>query len=132
MGIWVLVSPPMERFRTWRVGLSWVLGASLIVLPWLARNVMVFGQIQPYTLPPSTVSGWWNLRIFISAQIAEVLGSPYLGTLVGWSVPGLLTLLLMIVVNVRLSSQYWSILLSEERRALLFSLIYALLEQPSS
>lgn len=88
---------------------------------------MVFGKMQPYEMPPSTVSGWWNLRTFISAQISELLGSSYLGTLAGWSVPGLATLLLLTILIVRLSIKCWPTLQTGQQRAFVFSFIYALL-----
>ena len=40
MGVWFFASPPTERATACRLSLSWALGASTIVLPWLARNVM--------------------------------------------------------------------------------------------
>ena len=108
MGVWFFASPQTERAIAWRIGLSWALGASIIVLPWLARNVMVFGTIQPYEMPSSTVGAWSNLRIFIEAQISDVLGSQELGRLVGWSIPGLVTLLVVAVITVHLTSKQWS------------------------
>ena len=127
MGVLFFVSPTFEKSRTWKISLSWVVGASIVVLPWLARNLMVFGKIQPYEMSPSTVSAWSNLRTFIGAQISEVLGSSYLGTLVGWSIPGLVMLLILTLAIVRLSFKHWSKLQNGEQRAFVFSLLYALL-----
>ena len=127
MAVWFLASPQTERATTWRVGLSWALGTSIIVVPWLARNVWVFGTIQPYEMPPSTVGAGSNLRIFIEAQIFDVLGSRELGRLAGWSIPGLVTLLVVAIVFVHLSSKQWSTFQSAERRAFVLSLTYAVL-----
>jgi hypothetical protein len=127
MGAWLLISPLSDKAKTWKLSLSWVLGASILVLPLLARNVMVFGQLQPYKLPPSTVSGWLNLRAFVSAQVADVVGSYHAGMLVGWSVWGLAALLLMAIGFGYLTAKRWSTLENGERRAFIFSLTYALL-----
>ena len=127
MGVWFFASPPTERATAWRLSLSWALGASIIVLPWLARNVMVFGTIQPYEMSPSTVGAWTNLRIFIEAQISDMLGSHELGRLVAWSVPGLVTLLVVAIVTVHLSCKQWATFQSRERQAFVLSLIYAVL-----
>lgn len=127
MVIWLAGSPPGDRARQLRISLSWALGAAIIVLPWLARNVMVFGHAQPYSMPPSTLSAWWNVRSFIGAEAYDVLGSPYWGTVVGWTIAGLVALVLATIALAYLSSRRWSTLQPGEQRALVFSLIYALL-----
>jgi hypothetical protein len=37
--------------------LGWALGSSIVVLPWCARNLILFGSIHPYDATPSPLSG---------------------------------------------------------------------------
>lgn len=126
--ILLMFSPPEDKVRTSRVGLLWMIGATVVVLPWLIRNVVVFGMIQPYEMPPSTINAWWNLRTFIGAQFSEVVGSTHhIGNLVGWSVPGLAALLILTVAVARLIFMSWPLLQNCEKRTLIASLIYSLI-----
>lgn len=127
IGITLIASSPVEKAGTWKVSILWILGASLVVLPWLIRNAIVFGRIQPYEVPAGTISARTNLQSFIIWQVAEVFGSSYIGIKAGSSISGVTTLLLLGVSFSWLSTRNWEELQPGERRALIFSLVYVFL-----
>lgn len=46
---------------------------TVVVVPWMLRNWLVFGKIQPYSMPPSTVGVIENSHAFLEAQLAIVI-----------------------------------------------------------
>lgn len=78
-----------HRWAWWGT-LAWAAGAAAVLVPWWWRNWHLFGRIQPYSMPPSTVGFEANARRFIAEQAGDVLAVREWGSWVGWSVPGLL------------------------------------------
>ena len=70
----------------------WSIGTSIFVLPLLLYNLKTFGKLQPYSMPPSTVSLLSNIRGYIHATFFEMFGSHELAILIGWDFLGLLSL----------------------------------------
>ena len=126
MFVWLVTSKIVERQRIWRFIFPWTVGASIVVFPWMIRNLIVFGKLQPYEMPSSTIGAWENFRSFIAAITSEISGSSYLGTLAGWSIPGLIVLLILLVIIIGFILKRWSSLAVIQRRALVFSCIYVL------
>lgn len=50
----------------------WAAGASLIVIPLLARNLTVFGSLQPYAMPPSQVGVGKNIRDYAASTLSDI------------------------------------------------------------
>lgn len=75
------------RRRFFWTGMSWACGAALVLVPSFLRNMLVFGRIQPYRMPPSTTGLKTNIHQFIVAQVAELSGSSHLPEILGWRTP---------------------------------------------
>jgi len=63
----------------------WIASA-IVYGPWLVRNLVVFGELQPYDMAPSTVSWADNLRTLIQEFGAEWMGNRA-GRYIAWSLP---------------------------------------------
>ena len=74
-GIYVLMV--LLRLVSFRVALArltwWAVGASLVVIPMLARNLMVFGTLQPYSMPPSEVGVGKNIRDYAASTLSDIV-----------------------------------------------------------
>lgn len=83
-----LASQAAQRRETFRDVLAFLLGASLILVPVLLRNHLLFGAFNPYQMAPSTLSVLHNVRTFMQEAAYDVSGWRTLGILVGWSAAG--------------------------------------------
>jgi len=63
--------------------IAWGTGAATVVIPLFIRNIITFGTLQPYNMPPSTVSLLRNIKIYIFSTVYDLLGAR-LEMLVGW------------------------------------------------
>ena len=65
------------RLVNFRAALSrltwWAAGSSLIVIPLLLRNQLVFGDLQPYAMPPSQVGVGKNIRDYAASTLSDIL-----------------------------------------------------------
>lgn len=52
----------------------WVLGALLGAAPLIAKNLIVFGSLQPYSWPPSQLGFLFNLRQYLGLQLRDFGG----------------------------------------------------------
>ncbi len=66
---WSIVFEAEDRRKKIDIVCIWLSGFSAIVVPWMIRNVIVFGKIQPYSMPPSSVGFLENSHAFIEAQL---------------------------------------------------------------
>jgi hypothetical protein len=63
----------------------WAIGVAIATGPLVLRNLSVFGQVQPYSLPPSTIGLVHNLRWLVFGMISDVSGRRDLGLWVAWN-----------------------------------------------
>lgn len=77
-----------QRRETIQNALAFLLGTSLILLPVLFRNQILFGALNPYQMEPSTLSAIHNLRTFIQETSYDLSGSRSFGIVLGWSTIG--------------------------------------------
>ncbi len=63
----------------------WAIGVAIAIGPIVLRNVSVFGQLQPYSMPPSTIGLVHNLRWLAFGMVADILGRRDLGLWVAWN-----------------------------------------------
>lgn len=83
-----LASQAAPRRETLRDAQAFLLGASLILVPVLLRNYLLFGAFNPYQMAPSTLSVLHNVRTFMQEATYDVSSWRTLGILVGWSTAG--------------------------------------------
>lgn len=77
-----------QRRATLRDASAFLLGASLILVPVLLRNLALFGTLNPYHMAPSTLSVLHNVRTFIQETAYDLSGWRALGIFFGWSATG--------------------------------------------
>jgi hypothetical protein len=53
----------------------WVAGVAVFALPLLLRNLLVFGRLNPYSMPPSDQSFFQNAYRALQATLSDVLAS---------------------------------------------------------
>ncbi len=122
---WFILASSDEKTRTLKVGVAWAAGVLLFALPWLVRNLLVFGEIQPYEMPPSTIGPWHNIQAFTDALITGVSGSRTLGDLAARTIPGLGALVLMAGLFIYQSLKHWPEFQQQEKKAFIAALSYA-------
>jgi hypothetical protein len=82
------------RRRVARDLVAWVVGVAIAAGPLVVRNLEVFGKVQPYSLPPSTIGMVENLRWLVFAVSAEISGNHDLGLWIAWNWPPLVITIL--------------------------------------
>ena len=70
---WSIVFDAENRRKKIVNACVWLLSFSAVVVPWMIRNLIVFGKIQPYSMPPSSVGFIENCLAFIEAQLNVLL-----------------------------------------------------------
>lgn len=107
----------------------WGGGALLILVPLLVRNILMFGRLQPYQMPPSSLGLLINIHYFFVAVLGDIL-SPRLPNTILWNNAVLaaivLGLLILIAVNRKALMRLW-IGWSKERKEMLILLACNLL-----
>ena len=93
----------------------------------MIRNLMVFGKIQPYSMPPSSVGVIENSRAFIEAQLNILLLLPDLDALLAGSAPGLMALVAGLGVLVWQLLSTWKLWQKTEQQAVIIAGLYCLL-----
>ncbi|WP_310447391.1 glycosyltransferase family 39 protein [Thiobacillus sp.] len=83
-----LLTEAAQRRATLLDALAFLLGAALILVPVLLRNVLLFGVFNPYQMEPSTLSVLHNVRTFVQEVAYDVSGWRALGVFVAWSAAG--------------------------------------------
>ncbi|MDD1615140.1 MAG: hypothetical protein CG439_215 [Methylococcaceae bacterium NSP1-2] len=70
---WSLISEPKNRkAKIVHIGF-WALGNAVFIVPMFIYNVLIFGKIQPYSMPPSTVGLSQNIHDYIFSQLNTLL-----------------------------------------------------------
>ncbi len=68
----------------------WTVSAAVPVAALLAYNLKTFGQLQPYSLPPSTVGLVANIRWLMAAVISDASSTSAAGPWIAWTWPALM------------------------------------------
>lgn len=74
----VLKMVSMKRF--FRMGLLYVLGFAVMDIPYLIRNYIVFGRLNPFTLPPAQVTLKQNWADYSHTLANMILTDPFFDT----------------------------------------------------
>ena len=124
---WSLVFDAENRRKKIALAGAWLLSFAAVVVPWMIRNLMVFGKIQPYSMPPSSVGVIENSRAFIEAQLNILLLLPDLDALLAGSAPGLMALVAGLGVLVWQLLSTWKLWQKTEQQAVIIAGLYCLL-----
>ncbi|WP_239187350.1 ArnT family glycosyltransferase [Candidatus Nitrotoga sp. HW29] len=118
--VYLWVSNPEQRNTTIKQAIAFAIGASVIILPLLLRNLAIFGALNPYEMEPSTVSVAHNVRIYIQEFIYDLSALRNLGLFVGWSIQGLMLLLALVIGGSWMLMVVWKGQLAEEKKRTIF------------
>jgi hypothetical protein len=117
--LYLWFSNPVQRSETTRRFLAFLAGVSLVIVPLFLRNIMIFGSLNPYIMEPSTVGVIQNIRMYIVEFIYDISALWSLGHYIGWSIPGLIFLLVSVIGASRILMVVW-IQLTENRKNTIF------------
>ncbi|MGH8556341.1 MAG: hypothetical protein ACRESZ_02540 [Methylococcales bacterium] len=96
--LWCFIIEPGNRKETIKNGFVWLATNALIIVPWLIRNILVFGKLQPYWMHPSSVSLGENIHDYLRSQLDTLLAFRYLDTLLTADPWGFILLLMLVAV----------------------------------
>jgi hypothetical protein len=96
--LWNFIVEPENRKEKINNWLVWLGANALIIVPWLIRNFLVFGKLQPYWMPPSTVGLGENIHDYLQAQLDTLLAFSDLDALLAGSLWGGVLLLMLVAV----------------------------------
>lgn len=123
--LWRLAVDPRERKHTFRHGLVWLGASAVVLIPYFVRNVRVFGKLQPYWMPPSTVSLGQNIRDYLKVQLDTLLVADGIDEALArtpWGNLLLMALAAAIARQVIVGWRRWQVI---EQKAFFLSLAYA-------
>lgn len=124
---WTLLFEANQRRHRLYCASVWLASFALLVLPWMFRNWLVFGKIQPYSMPPSTIGVVENIHAFIEAQLTVLMPLVAVDGFLARNLFGLLILLSVIALLVVRVLKTWSLWPKLDQYALLISTAYCLL-----
>ena len=116
-----------ERRVIYRRVAGQLFGVAVIVLPLLIRNLLLFGSLNPYQMPPSTIGAIENLRTYIEALIKDVTACSACALYTAWSIPGLLMFAIILSCACWLIFRAWRNLGDSVKRLLIISGIYVVM-----
>jgi hypothetical protein len=93
---WMWLIEPENRTAIVKNTLVWIFGNSLVIVPWLIRNFLVFGSFQPYSMSPSTVGLNENIHDYIQSQLDTLLSLSELDKWIASNISGLLLLVIIL------------------------------------
>jgi len=105
----------------------WLTGFTTITLPWMIRNIIVFGKAQPYAMPPSTVGFIENSHAFIKALFSILLSSEDFGTIFSQSALSIIVLIAAVALLANQILKTWQHWQKIEQQAFLICGLYSLL-----
>ena len=124
---WSLVFDAGNRRKKIAVTGVWLASFAAVVAPWMIRNLMVFGKIQPYSMPPSSVGVIENSRAFIEAQLNILLLLPDLDAFLAGNALGLMVLVAGLGILVWQLLSTWKDWQKPEQQAVIIAGLYCLL-----
>ncbi len=113
-----------EKINNWLV---WLGGNALVLAPWLVRNFLMFGELQPYWMKPSTVSLEDNIHDYLKAQLDTLLAFSDLDKLLSGKLWGIVLLLVIVAVFVHQVIMTWQRWQKIEQQTFFIALVYAVI-----
>jgi hypothetical protein len=95
---WTWFIEPENRKAIIKNTLIWLFGNSLIIVPWLIRNFLVFGKFQPYSMSPSTVGLIENIHDYIQSQLDNLISISELDKWLASNIAGLFLLFIILIL----------------------------------
>ncbi len=96
--LWNFFVEPENRKEIINNGLVWLGANALIIVPWLIRNYLVFGKLQPYWMSPSNVSLGENSHDYLQAQLDTLFAFSDLDALLAGKLWGIVLLLILVAL----------------------------------
>lgn len=106
-------------------GFIWLGANALLIVPWLIRNFLVFGKLQPYWMAPSTVSLGENIHDYLKAQLDTLLAFSDLDTLLARTAGGVFLLVLLFAGLIYQVVTNWKCWKKIEQQAFFIAVVYA-------
>jgi hypothetical protein len=122
--LWSFIVEPENRKEKFNNGLVWLGANALIVVPWLIRNFLVFGKLQPYWMPPSSVSLGENSHDYLQAQLDTLLAFSGLDALLAGTLWGVILLLILLAFLVRQVISTWQGWQKIEQQTFFIAVVY--------
>lgn len=116
-----------ERRIIYKAVVSQIFGIAIIVLPLLIRNLLLFGSLNPYQMPQSTIGFIENLRTYIETLIKDVTFCNSCALYTAWSILGLVMLGTIMSYACWLIFRAWSNLGDAIKRMFIISVIYVIM-----
>ncbi len=105
---------------------AWFTAAlGVVVLPLALRNLLTFGQFNPYSMPPSTIGLLTNARMFVAAITEDLTASYPVAKFLAWNPLGELLCASLLVAGAVWAARKLPALPMAARRATLVSLLFA-------
>ncbi|MCX7097046.1 MAG: hypothetical protein NTV43_03960 [Methylococcales bacterium] len=124
---WRVIAEPENRKAHINNGFVWLAGNAVIVVPWLVRNWLQFGKLQPYWMRPSTVSLGDNCHDYLKAQLDTLLALSEVDKFLANNLGGnllLLSVLLLIIQQVLMTWRHWQKI---EQQVFFIAVVYTIL-----
>ncbi|MCI0654855.1 MAG: hypothetical protein L0Y39_10315, partial [Methylococcaceae bacterium] len=123
--LWCFIVEPDNRKEKINNGLVWLGANALVIVPWLIRNLLVFGKLQPYWMPPCSLSLGENIHDYIKSQLDALLAFRYLDAALAANLWGIILLLMLIAALAHQVVSTWQSWQKIEQKAFFISVAYA-------
>jgi len=124
---WSIIFDAENRRKKIVIACVWLLSFSAVVVPWMIRNLRVFGKIQPYSMPPSSVGFIENSHAFIEAQLNILLLLADLDTFLARNALGIIGLITVLGLLVWQVLTTWKLWQKIEKQAFIIAGLYCVL-----
>ena len=121
---WNFIVEPENRKEKLSNGLIWLGANALLIVPWLIRNFFVFGKLQPYSMPPSTVSLGENSHDYLQAQLDTLLVFSNLDAFLAGTPWGIILLLILAALLMRQVITTWKSWQKIEQHTFFIAVVY--------
>ncbi|MDD5462549.1 MAG: glycosyltransferase family 39 protein [Methylococcales bacterium] len=121
---WSIVFGAENRRKRIVIACVWLLSFSTVTVPWMIRNLIVFGKIQPYSMPPSSVGFLENIHAFIEAQLNILLLLTDLDTFLARNILGIISLIFISGLLVRQVLKTWKHWQEIDKQAFIIAGLY--------
>ncbi len=122
---WIFIIEPKNRKQIFKNGLVWLGANALIVVPWLIRNFLVFGEFQPYQMEPSKVSLGENIHDYLKAQLDILLGLNDLDKILANHLWGLVLLVILVTIFIYQLMTTWHHWKKIEQQTFFIAVVYS-------
>jgi 4-amino-4-deoxy-L-arabinose transferase-like glycosyltransferase len=123
---WSIVFDAENRRKKIVIACAWLLSFLTVTVPWMIRNLIVFGKIQPYSMPPSSVGLLENTHAFIEAQLNVLLLLKDVDTFLARNILGIISLIFVSGLLVRQILKTWKRWQEIDRQAFIMAGLYCI------